>query len=148
MYNTSANTKNLLCCRSTHTVYDWWFVDVLYSVSLCSFVFSKSQYGNIRQQLLNWADWPFFSCKFNIIKRRDYSCSFARCLNTLCKTWLNVLKLYTQAYKTQHWEINHSTSTSKPNNPLSKCHTDDKMILTCIIWIHFKISSNTLVYFI
>jgi len=55
-----------------------------------------------------------------------------------------VSKLYTQANKTQHWEINHShlcqieTLLSKPNNPLSKCHSDDKMIPTCIIWIHFR----------
>ena len=34
---------------------------------------------------------------------------FARCcLNMFCKTWLIVSKLYTQANKTQHWEINHS----------------------------------------
>ncbi len=52
----------------------------------------------------------------------------------LAKVRLIVSKLYTQ-----DWEINHShlcrieTLLSKPNNPLSKCHSDDKMIHTCII---------------
>ena len=32
---------------------------------------------------------------------------------------------------------------SKPNNHLLKSHSDDQMIHTCIIWIHFQISSHT-----
>ena len=60
-------------------------------------------------------------------------------VNTFCKIWLAVPKLYTQAHRTQHLEINHShlcqieTLQSKPNNPLSKCHSDDKIAHTCIL---------------
>jgi hypothetical protein len=36
-----------------------------------------------------------------------------------------------------------NSSNPNPNSPLSKCHSDDKIIHTCIIWIHFQISSNT-----
>ena len=65
---------------------------------------------------------------------------FAYSLHMFCKIWLIVSKLYTQANKTQHWEINYlhvcqiETLLSKPNNPLSKCHSDDKMIPTCMIY--------------
>ena len=83
-----------------------------------------------------------------------YFTVFAHCLNTFCSTWLAVPKLYTQAHRTQHLEINHShlcqieTLQPKPNNPLSKCHSDDKIAHTCILWKHCHISSDTLVYFI
>ena len=51
---------------------------------------------------------------------------------------LFVSKLET-VFKTQHWEIHHphlcqiETPLSKPNNPLSKWHSNDKMRHTCII---------------
>lgn len=61
---------------------------------------------------------------------------FAHCLNTFCKT---VSKLDMLANKPHHREINLShlcqmeSLLSKPNNPLSKCHSEDKMVPT---WHH------------
>ncbi len=70
--------------------------------------------------------------------------------------WTHFAKFGSLCQNSTHKQIRHNhshlcqteTLLSKPNNPLSKCHSDDKMIPTCIIWIHFQISSNTLVYFI
>ena len=69
-----------------------------------------------------------------------FAYSFFNCLNTFCKTWLIVSKLNTHANKTTLRNIPFTSTVGqietvllKPNNPLSKCHSDDKMIHTCII---------------
>ena len=70
------------------------------------------------------------------LPRYYYITGFARC-STFCKTWFILSRLNAQANKTNHWEIYHSrlcqieTLLLKPNNPLSKSHSDDKVIHTC-----------------